>query len=225
MLLQNRLWGVPTVPLGLMNGARGVVVAIMYAAPGADRVDGSVLAGNGYPSSTAGSYPRGLGACPLPDIVVVHFPAYEGPACFADLPRTWVPIPCAEVVHSRTKSGMVRAGLPLRLAWALTIHKSQGITAHEGCIVSFAGTRGRSCVSKLGLAFVAWTRATSWHKMAFHQLPPMAEFMAARLTREFEARSTFEQKAASMFAHMLKRRGVSPEALLRAHEEHLTAGL
>ena len=114
MLSQNRLWGVPTVPLGLMNGARGVVGAILYVAPGADPVDGSVLAGNGYPSSTAGSYPRGLGACQLPDLLVVHFPAYEGPACFADLPRTWVPILCAEVAHARTKSGMMRAGLPLR---------------------------------------------------------------------------------------------------------------
>ena len=80
-------------------------------------------------------------------------------------------------------------------------------------------------MSKLGLAFVAWTRSTSWQKMAFHKLPPMEEFVAARLTREFEARSTFEQKADSMFAHMLERRGVSPEALLRAHEEHQTAGL
>ena len=52
----------------------------------------------------------------------------------------------------------------------------------------------------------------------------MEEFVAARLAREFEARSTFEQKADSMFAHMLEQRGVSPEALLRAHEEHLTAG-
>ena len=49
--------------------------------------------------------------------------------------------------------------------------------------------------------------------------------MAARLTREFEARSNFEQKADSMLAHMLERRGVSPETLLLAHEEHLTARL
>ena len=78
MFSQNRIWGVPTVPLGLMNGARGVVVAILYAGPGAGRVDGSALAGDGYPSSTVGSYPRGLVACPLPDVVVVHFLAYAG---------------------------------------------------------------------------------------------------------------------------------------------------
>ena len=34
MLTLNRIWDVPTVPLGLMNGARGVVVAIVYAPAG-----------------------------------------------------------------------------------------------------------------------------------------------------------------------------------------------
>ena len=33
MLTQNRVWGVGAVPFGLMNGARGVVLAILYAAP------------------------------------------------------------------------------------------------------------------------------------------------------------------------------------------------
>jgi len=31
MLTQNRIWGVSTVPRGLMNGARGIVLAILYA--------------------------------------------------------------------------------------------------------------------------------------------------------------------------------------------------
>ena len=183
MLAQTRLRGVGAVPFGLMNGARGVVVAILYAAPGTQRVDGCALAGAGFPSSRPGNYPRGLEACPLPDFVVVHFPDYAGPRCFENLPNTWVPVPCVEVVDKNAKHCIARAGVPLRLAWALTIHKYQGITAREGCVVSFAGVRPSSCVSKLGLAFVAWTRAQCWGRMAFHKLPPIEEFSAARVTR------------------------------------------
>ena len=131
MLTQNRIWDVPTVPLGLMNGARGVIVAILYAAPGAGRKGGSRLAGDGYPRSASGNLPRGLEACPLPEFVVVHFPSYAGSALWDGLPRTWVPVPCAEVQHKKSNRQM-RAGIPLRLPWALTRHKSQGITAHEG---------------------------------------------------------------------------------------------
>ena len=42
--------------------------------------DGNELAGSGFHVSLAGNFPRGLEQCPLPDIVVVHFPAYAGPA-------------------------------------------------------------------------------------------------------------------------------------------------
>jgi len=101
MLSQNRLWDVGTVPLGLMNGARGVVVAILYAAPGEQRVDGSALAGSGFPRSKPGNHPRGLEACPLPDFVVVHFPDYAGPPCFEHLPKTWVPVPCGDYAQER----------------------------------------------------------------------------------------------------------------------------
>ena len=82
MLTVNKLWDVSTVPFGLMNGARGVIVAILYAAPGSAsaRTDSCDLAGSGYPFAPPKGFPRGLEQCTLPDIVVVHFPAYTGPA-------------------------------------------------------------------------------------------------------------------------------------------------
>ena len=90
-------------------------------------------------------------------------------------------------------------------------------------MVSFDGARNAQTVSKLGLAFVAWTRATLWEKMAFQKLPPLEDFIAARLTREFAARSAFESKADDMFVDFLQKRGMSVESLGQAHEKHFKA--
>ena len=98
-LVLNSLWGVSTVSLGLMNGARGVVVAILYAAPNIRRADGNELAGTGYPfcraapGSASQVPPRRLDQCPLPNFVVVHFPDYVGEHIFPSLPITWVSVP------------------------------------------------------------------------------------------------------------------------------------
>ena len=56
--------------------------------------------------------------------------------------------------------------------------------------------------------------------MAFHKLPPIEEFLAARVTKEFTARTTCAAKADDIFATYLARRGATPEALMRAHEDH-----
>ena len=90
-----------------MNGARGVVVAILYAAANAERLDGCQLASTGYPSTDGGRFPRGLDRCPLPEFVVIHFPDYKGPFLLKGLPATWVPVPCAEV-HGQTRKKLCR---------------------------------------------------------------------------------------------------------------------
>ena len=116
ILISNAIWNVSTVPLGLMSGARGVVVASLYADSNAQRVDGSEIAGTSHPSTDGSNFPRGLGRCPLPDYIVVHFSEYKGPSLFANLPQTWVPVPCVEV-RGQTRKNLCRCGLPLRLAW------------------------------------------------------------------------------------------------------------
>ena len=50
ILTVNAIWEVQTVPLGLMNGARGVVVAILFAPTGSQRADGNEMAGVGMPA-------------------------------------------------------------------------------------------------------------------------------------------------------------------------------
>ena len=103
-LTLNSIWDVSTVPLGLMNGARGVVVALLYLPPHSSRTDGHDLVGTGFPSGhtgpvsgSSGRPPRGLDACPVPNFVVVHFPDYTGWPIFENLPRTWIPVPAVEV--------------------------------------------------------------------------------------------------------------------------------
>jgi hypothetical protein len=49
MLCLNHIRGASTVSLGLMNGVRGVIVAIVYASAVETRIDGISQAGVGYP--------------------------------------------------------------------------------------------------------------------------------------------------------------------------------
>ena len=59
--------------------------------------------------------------------------------------------------------------------------------------------------------------------VAFQELPPLEEFVAARLTREFVARSAFESNADDLAVAFLQQRGMSPESLVQARDRHFKA--
>ena len=98
----------------------------------------------------------------LPTAVMVRFHKYSGPS----LPTGVVPI--APVRRCWSKSGVQcsRLQLPLKLAWAVTIHKSQGLTLDK--VVIDIGKREFSP----GLTFVACSRVRQLDDLLFS--PPFA---------------------------------------------------
>ena len=93
--------------VGLCNGATGTVIDFIFE-------------GNHRPPD-------------LPVAVIVQFDNYRGPS-FDDTQPSYVPI-CPITISSESQNGFhERQQLPLRLAWALTIHKSQGLTLSKAWI-------------------------------------------------------------------------------------------
>ena len=110
------------VDVGLVNGAMGTVVAICY---------------------------RSGGAPPdLPIAVMVRLDSYSGPM----LPDGTVPITPIRRTWSASGAQCSRLKLPLKLAWAVTIHKAQGLTLDK--VVIDVGKKEFSS----GLTFVACSR-------------------------------------------------------------------
>ena len=67
-------------------------------------------------------------------------------------------------------------------------------------------------VSRMGLAFVAWTRSTSWERMAFVSL---------RFAKEFRARESFEAWADGRHDSLLAARGLDEGQHIQQHQQHL----
>ena len=118
--------------------------------------------------------------------------------------------------HDSRKS-LVRVGVPLKLSWALTVHKSQGLTCKEGVVVDMTVVKaGRNPIATPGIAFVAWTRAVTWSHVAFRSLPPLEQFMAIRNRPEFKRRQEFEEWADGKHDELMLKRGITPEKELQS---------
>ena len=93
--------------------------------------------------------------------------------------------------------------------------------APEETFISFQGSRMFRAASKPGLAFVCWTRATTWEKVVFQNLPPIEHFLAVRMQSDFKARTVFEAEADKLHDELLLRHGITESAHIADHQEHL----
>ena len=114
----------------------------------------------------------------LPVAVMVRFDHYAGPTVHDGT------VPITPVCRNWSSGGQCsRLQLPLKLAWAVTIHKSQGLTLDK--VVIDIGKKEFSC----GLSFVACSRVRKLSDILF--VPP---FPLQRLTSIARSRRLHERK-------------------------------
>ncbi len=130
VMLTSNLWP----EAGLVNGTKGVVREILY--------------------------PEGATPTALPSAVMVEFEGYSGPSFSSDgVGLTVVPIVPRTMQWEDGAKKCSRRQLPLRLAWALTIHKAQGLTLDKAVI----DISKKEMVA--GLTFVAFSRVRKLQDM------------------------------------------------------------
>ena len=142
---------------GLVNGSMGTIAAILY---------------------------RSGGPPDLPIAVVVRFDKYNGP--------TWggercVPIAPISRLWKTGNREMSRQQLPLKLAWAITVHKLQGLTLDRAVI-----DLGKKEFA-VRLSFVALSRVKRLHDcllqpFAFERLKSLARNKNVQVRKNEECR-------------------------------------
>jgi ATP-dependent DNA helicase PIF1 len=118
------------------------------------------------------------------DCIIVDVPKYTGPALCAPHPATWIPISRSSASWFSGGRNRERKQFPLTLAYALTIHKSQGSTFSAGTdLVIDIGSRDQAA----GLTYVAFSR----HSVGINIFHP--GYPNSRLEQNFLAPS-FKQR-------------------------------
>jgi hypothetical protein len=136
-MLTKNIWNTK----GLYNGSLGTVRGLIYTA--------------NRPASSP------------PSCILIEFDEYTGPSATRNSDRKIVPIVPVEgdIDEDCGKKGK-RIQFPLVLGWALTIHKSQGLTLSK--VVLGIGNLENS----IGLTYVGCSQVKSWKNLAFdHSFP------------------------------------------------------
>ena len=100
----------------------------------------------------------------LPIAVIVKFDKYTGPSFFDDEDSC---VPIVPIVETSSEDNIQkeRMQIPLKLAWSITIHKSQGLTLDK--VVVDLGKKE----SMNGLTYVALSRVKKLNDMIIESFP------------------------------------------------------
>jgi hypothetical protein len=161
-------------PWGLVNGAMGRLLAVKLKVP----------------KKKGESLPNSIDADNV-EYAVVEIPKYTGPVLLPDHPKVVLLSP-TRVRHARFK-GWERLQLPFALAYGITIHKSQGLTLHDGAVIDFKHSPNWMPVATLGLAFVGMSRTKCLEATAFKHLPDFWAFRLVLQNQLFKLRVKLEK--------------------------------
>ena len=149
--------------VGLCNGATGTVAHIIYQ-------------NNHQPPD-------------LPIAVIVEFENYRGPVFNENQPLCIPVYPITVISH--TKTGFhERTQLPLRLAWALTIHKSQGLTLPKAW-TDIGKSEGTAGVSYVAISRVKSVESCVVEPMTYERLTSLKS--SANLQYRLEEENRLDQ--------------------------------
>ncbi|XP_068687691.1 ATP-dependent DNA helicase pif1-like [Montipora foliosa] len=122
----------------------------------------------------------------LPEAVIVKFDNYIGPSISESIPSC-VPI-CPITVSSQTLDGLhERQQLPLKLAWAITIHKSQGLTLPKAWI-DIGQTERTAGISYVAISRVRTLPSCIIQPMTFERLKSIKKSATLNFRIEEEKR-------------------------------------
>ena len=160
--------------VGLCNGATGKVVDIIYQ--------------NNYQPPD------------LPIAVMVEFENYRGPVCNKSL-QLCIPM-CPITVASQTEIVIHEwQQLPLRIAWALTIHKSQGLTLPKAWI-DIGKSERPAGVSYVAISRVKTLASCVIETMTYEQLTSLKS--SAKLQYRLEEENRLDQLSQTTNSSVLR---------------------
>lgn len=162
VMLKINLW----TAKGLVNGALGTIYGILYAPGDQSPID-------------------------APLVILVRFDYYSGPSFDANTPNI-VPITPISRSWMDGTDKCTRTQFPFALAWAIAIHKWQGLTL-ESAVIDL-GTR-EFC---LGMSLVACSRVRSWNSLLFRPTFDLQRLARIRSSRRMHQRIAEERRLDSL---------------------------